>query len=196
MRRPFTAVVVVLIVILSFGVLRMRSKPAPSPAPPAVQQQDTAQSAARELDDPTIVAIFDIANTNDIETGTLAMQRGQSKEVRDFGAMIVRDHRGMQQTGRDLAKKLGVTPTPPPEGPFSLKHKAAMQMLREVKTAEFDQAFLKHEASYHAEVIQLVTETLLPAIVNAELKALVVKVSPVFEAHRAGADGLSKRLAK
>jgi putative membrane protein len=73
---------------------------------------------------------------------------------------------------------------------------AAMKMLREVKTAEFDQAFLKHEASYHAEVIQLVTETLLPAIVNAELKALVVKVSPVFEAHRAGADALSKRLAK
>ena len=196
MRGPLIAVVVALIVILSFGVLRMRSKPAQPPAQPAVQQQDSAPSAARELDDPTIVAIFDIANTNDIETGTLAMQRGQSKEGRDVGAMIVRDHRGMQQTGRDLAKKLGVTPTPPPEGPFSLKHKAAMQMLREVKTAEFDQAFLKHEASYHAEVIQLVTETLLPAIVNAELKALVVKVSPVFEAHRAGADGLSKRLAK
>ncbi len=200
MRRTLIAAAAVLIVILSLGVARMREKPAQSPASPsaqpAVQQRDSAQPAAIDLDDPTIVAIFDIANTNDIETGTLAVQRGQSNEVRDFGAMIVRDHRGMQQTGRDLAKKLGVMPTPPPEGPFSLKHKAAMKMLREVKAAEFDQAFLKHEASYHAEVIQLVTETLLPAIVNAELKALVVKVSPVFEAHRAGAAALSKRLAK
>lgn len=194
MRRPLIAAVVVVIAILSFGVMRMREKPASS-SPPAAQQPDTAPPAARDLDDPTIVAIFDMANTNDFETGELAVQRGQHKEVRDFGAMLMRDHAGARQMGRDLAKKLGVTPTPPPEGPFSLKHKAAMKMLREVKTAEFDQAFLKHEASYHAEVIQLVTETLLPAIVNAEFKALVVKVSPAFEAHRAGADALAKRLA-
>ncbi len=72
---------------------------------------------AKSLDDATIVAIFDAANTADIETGQLAAERGHSKEVREFGAMLVRDHKMVRQTGRDLAKKLGVTPlrlkTPP-----------------------------------------------------------------------------------
>lgn len=198
MRRMLVAAV--LIVIASLGVMRMREKtllPRTSPsALPAEPQPDSAPQAPRDLDDATIVAIFDMANTNDAETGALAVQRGQHPEVRAFGEMLVRDHHGARQLGRDLAKKLGVTPTPPPEGPFSLKHKAAMKALREVPASEFDQAFLKHEASYHAEVIQLVTETLLPAIVNAELKALVVKVSPAFEAHRVGADALAKRLAE
>lgn len=194
MRRTLIATALVILAVLAVRVARRREVPARMPAPPASLPDVAAPVAARDLDDPTIVAIFDMANTNDAETGALAVQRGQNPEVRAFGEMLIRDHNGMRQTGRDLAKKLGVTPTPPPEGPFSLKHKAAMKMLREVNTAEFDQAFLKHEASYHAEVIQLVSETLLPAIVNAELKALVVKVSPAFEAHRAGAEALAKRL--
>src|SRR5688500_15146498 len=73
----------------------------------------TAQEAT--LDDPTIVAIFDAANTADMETGALAEKRGSSKEIREFGAMLVRDHRMVRQQGRDLAAKLRVTPTPPEE---------------------------------------------------------------------------------
>jgi predicted outer membrane protein len=53
-------------------------------------QQDAAPAAA--LDDATIVAIFDNANTFDIETGKLAAKRGQSKEVREFGAMLAALH--------------------------------------------------------------------------------------------------------
>src|SRR5689334_1030480 len=41
------------------------------------------------LDDPTIVAIFDAANTWDIETGALAEKKGTTKDIRDFGAMLV-----------------------------------------------------------------------------------------------------------
>ena len=64
-----------------------------------------SQSAIRDhtpaaLDDPTIVAIFDAANTADIETGSLAAERGASKEVRDFGSMLARDHKQVRQLGR------------------------------------------------------------------------------------------------
>jgi putative membrane protein len=62
------------------------------------------------LDDPTIVAIFDAANTSDIETGELGAKKGSTQAIRDFGAMLARDHKTVRQQGRDLAKKLGVTP--------------------------------------------------------------------------------------
>ena len=151
-------------------------------------------TAAPALDDPTIVAIFDAANTADIETGKLAVQKGHTKEVRDFGAMLVRDHEMVRQQGRDLAKKLGVTPTPPADDAGAKAHAKAMISLKAKSGAAFDHAFLQHEVAFHKSVIDAVTTTLLPAISNAELKALVVKVAPAFQAHMLAADNLDKKL--
>jgi len=154
------------------------------------------EAALPALDDPTIVAIFDAANTADIETGTLAAERGASQEVRDFGSMLARDHKQVRQLGRDLAAKLGVTPTPPKDNQAAKDHAAAMTRLRGLRGAEFDRAFLQHEAAFHKAVIDAVTSTLLPAIQNAELKALVTQVAPAFEAHMIAAQSLEKKLAR
>ncbi|MFN2566185.1 MAG: DUF4142 domain-containing protein [Gemmatimonadaceae bacterium] len=146
-------------------------------------------------DDATIVAIFDAANTADIETGALAAERGHSREVRDFGAMLARDHAQVRQLGRDLAKKLGVTPTPPKDDAAAKAHAQAVASLRSKSGAEFDRAFLQHEAAFHKSVIDAVQSTLLPAIKNDELRSLVVKVAPAFEAHMLAAQNLEKQLA-
>jgi putative membrane protein len=151
--------------------------------------------AAASPDDPTIVAIFDAANTADIETGTLAAERGSSVEVREFGAMLARDHQQVRQLGRDLAKKLGVTPTPPTDDAGARAHASAMASLRTKTGADFDRAFLQHEAAFHKSVIDAVRSTLLPAIRNEELRALVVKVAPAFEAHMLAAQSLEKKIA-
>jgi putative membrane protein len=147
------------------------------------------------LDDPTIVAIFDAANTADIETGLLAAQRGQSKEVREFGAMLAHDHQQVRQLGRDLAVKLRVTPTPPKDDEGTKAHAQAMATLRARSGADFDRAFLQHEVAFHKSVIDAVRSTLLPAVQNEELKALVVKVVPAFEAHMLAAQNLEKQIS-
>ncbi len=149
-----------------------------------------SQATAPKLDDPTIVAIFDAANTYDMETGSLAVRKGHSKVVRDFGAMLVRDHRNVRQQGRDLAKSLKVTPTPPRDFPLAKAHLAAMRSLRGLKGRAFDRAFLKHEVDFHNAVIDAVTHTLLPATQNAQLKDLETKVAPAFVAHRDRAQSL------
>jgi len=148
-----------------------------------------------QLDDATIVAIFDAANTADIETGELAMQRGQSDEVRNFGTMLARDHKAVRQMGRDLARKLNVTPTPPADTSSAMAHARAMATLRSVPAAEFDQAFLAHEVAFHQAVLDAVSSTLMPAIRNDELKALVQKVAPAFVGHRDAAAQMARKLA-
>jgi len=152
-----------------------------------------AQGAA--LDDATIVAIFDAANTADVETGALAEKRASTKELRDFGAMLARDHKMVRQQGRDLAAKLGVTPTPPKDDQGARDHAAAMARLRTLEGAEFDRAFLQHEIAFHQAVIDAINGTLLPAIQNEELKALVEKVAPAFQAHTQMAQELQKKIA-
>jgi putative membrane protein len=143
-----------------------------------------AQTKAPQLDDPTIVAIFDAANTYDIATGALAEKRAKSKDAHEFGEMLQRDHRAVRQQGRDLAKSLGVTPTPPADFPLAKAHAAAMTQLSSLSGAAFDRAFLQHEVDFHNAVIDAVTKTLLPAIQNAQLKDLVTKIAPAFVAHR------------
>ena len=109
---------------MSFGVAVLSTATAFSLA-----SANTRPATPAALDDPTIVAIFDGANTADIETGQLAAEHGSTKEVRDFGAMLVRDHKMVRQQGRDLAKKLGVTPTPPKGDQSAADHAAAMKKL-------------------------------------------------------------------
>ena len=154
-----------------------------------------AESPAPALDDATIVAIFDNANTAEIGTGKLAAERGHSNEVRQFGAMLARDHDMVRQQGRDLAKKLGVTPTPPAGDKSAQDQAAVIRRLSALRGAAFDRAFLQREIQFHTDVIAAIKTTLLPAIKNEELKALVVKVAPAFEAHLQMAESLGKQLA-
>jgi putative membrane protein len=151
-------------------------------------------SAAPALDDPTIVAIFDAANTYDMETGALAVTKGTTAEVRDFGKMLVGDHRHVRTLGRDLAESLHVTPTPPKDFPLAKAHAQAMRTLQQATGPEFDRAFLRHEVDFHSAVIDAVTTTLLPAIQNAEVKELVAKVAPAFVAHRYKAQSMLDKM--
>jgi putative membrane protein len=176
-KRVFPVASVVAVAAMAF-VLRTGSA---APVPP---------TRTIALDDPTIVAIFDAANTSDIETGELGAKKGSTKEIRDFGAMLARDHKNVRQQGRNLAKKLGVTPTPPKDDDSAKGHAAVMKQLNGLSGKEFDKAFLQNEVGYHDAVIGAVTKTLLPAIQNAELKDLVTKVAPAFVAHRDAAKNL------
>ena len=151
------------------------------------------KATAPALDDAAIVGIFDIANTWDIETGNLAASKATRKDVKDFGAMLARDHKTVQDSGRALAGKLKVTPTPvAADFPLKVAHDAAMKKLQGLSGPAFDKAFLEHEVAYHKAVIDAVNKTLLPALKSAEVKALVLKVAPAFAAHQLAAEQLLK----
>jgi putative membrane protein len=69
-----------------------------------------------------------------------------------------------------------------------------MRSLRELRGGAFDREFLQHEIDFHNAVIDAVTNTLLPAIQNAQVKDLVTKVAPAFVAHRDRAQSLLNEL--
>lgn len=150
--------------------------------------------SGQALTDANIVAIFDLANTADIETGRLGAERARSPEVRDYATMLSQVHTQVRQNGRDLARTLGVTPELPAGDRMGTAHAATMARLARLEGAEFDRAFLEHERSFHVAVLDAVKTTLLPAIQNAELKAFVTSLAPAFEAHRLAAENLQRKL--
>lgn len=206
MSRTYLTIAAVLSALAPGGALAAqedtRQSPTEAPAPqdhsavvPEHIRTQMPEAPKSELDDPTIVAIFDNANTADIETGELAAKRGSTNEVRQFGAMLARDHDMVRQQGRDLAKKLGVTPTPPAGDQSAQEQAAVIRRLSGLRGADFDRAFLQREVQFHKDVIEAIEATLLPAIKNEELRALVVKVAPAFQAHLAMAENLLTRVA-
>jgi putative membrane protein len=151
-----------------------------------------AQSKA--IDDATIVAIFDAANTYDIEAGALAEKKTKNHDIHEFAEMLQRDHKAVRQQGRDLAASLKVTPTPPADFALAKAHADAMAKLRSLSGPAFDRAFLQNEVDFHNAVINAVTTTLLPATQNAQLKDLETRVAPAFVAHRDRAQNLLNNL--
>jgi putative membrane protein len=163
----------------------------------AAKHAPVRASVARALDDATIVAIFDAANTWDIETSEVAKKKSKNKDVLAFADMMIKDHTAVRKLGRDLVAKLKVTPTPPgADFPLAVDHADIMKKLNSLSGAAFDKAYIDHEVTYHQAVIDAVTKTLLPATKNQEVKDLENKVAPNFVAHLAAAKAAAAKIDK
>lgn len=134
--------------------------------------------AETQLDDATIFAIFDQANMSDVWVGRIGAKKGHTEEVRVLAKMVASDHEAVEQMGRELAKKLGVIPTPPENDSSAANLAKTVKMLQSKSGAEFDKAYLRHELAFHQSVITAIESTLLPAAQHEDLKALINKVLP------------------
>ena len=153
--------------------------------------------AAAGPTDPQIAHIVVTANQVDIDAGKLAESKGASKDVKDFGKMMVTDHTGVNKQATELVTKLKVTPEDNPTSQ-SLKSGGAdnIKNLTALNGAAFDKAYIDHEVAYHQQVIDAVDKVLIPNAKNAELKALIVKVRPAFVAHLDHAKMIQAKLPK
>lgn len=146
--------------------------------------------------DPQIAAIVTTANQVDIDAGNLAKSRSRTKDVQEFAQLMVTDHTGVNKAATDLVTKLQVTPELNPTS-LSLQKGGDenLDTLKKLDGHAFDKAYIDHEVAYHESVLQAMDKTLIPNAKNPELKALLVKVRPAFEAHLAHAKKLQAELS-
>ena len=156
-----------------------------------------ASVSAQEINDAQIASIVVTANQVDIDAGKLATNKATAPEVKQFAQLMVTDHTGVNKSAVDLATKLKVTPQDNPTSQ-NLKSggEANLTTLKGLKGGAFDRAYIDHEVAYHQAVLDAVDKTLIPGVMNAELKALLVKVRPAFVAHLEHAKHLQSTLKK
>jgi putative membrane protein len=147
--------------------------------------------------DAQIASIVVTANQVDIDAGTLAQSKTHSKEVKDFGKLMVTDHGSVNKAAIELAGKLKVTPEDNPTSQ-SLKKGGDdnLARLHKLSGAKFDTAYVNHEVAYHEAVLDALDKTLIPNAKNEELKALLIKTRPAFLAHLEHAKMLQAKLSK
>lgn len=146
--------------------------------------------------DPQIAAIVVAANQADIDAAKVAKSHTKNKDVKAFAETMIRDHEGVNKQAKALVKKLKVTPEPNATSKSLTKGgKENITALKKLKGAEFDKAYIDHEVAYHQQVLDAINSTLLPNAKNPELKALIEKVTPAFQAHLDHAKQLQAQLS-
>ncbi len=145
------------------------------------------------LTDANIAAILDAANESDSAFGAMAVKKGKSADVKQFGRLMMGEHHALRQQGQQLVKKLNVTPVLPPNFDLPDKQRSAMSDLEKKTGADFDKAYIDHEVDYHQQVIETATKA-LGAAQNPELKALIQKAAPVLQKHLDRAKEIQKKL--
>lgn len=88
-------------------------------------------------------------NLAEVKVGGLAQQKGESQGVKDFGAMLAKDHSAANERAKQLAAAVGVSPPSQP----TVKQKASYQELSALSGAEFDRHFVKSMVKDHQEDI-------------------------------------------
>lgn len=159
-------------------------------ASPAAAQ---STSASQSLDDPTALATFEDLIRYDIETAGIAAKKAAHSDVRDVASTFVQGHKGLLKQARALAKKLKMTPTPPKEAPLGQAHYNALRELKATTGEKFDSVFIANEVAYHSGAIDILRDSLVPAIKNPELKAAVNAAVPAFQAHLAASQKLATK---
>jgi putative membrane protein len=152
------------------------------------------RARAQSLDDATILALFDQANGVDIAMGRLGWQQGRADDVKALARQVAADHEGVQQQGRQLAKKLGLVPTLPSADTGLSDQVKTMTRLSALAPESFDRAYLANEIAFHAGVIEAVKTALIPAARSPELKALLEAVLPAFQHHLDATRAVARKL--
>src|SRR5215831_14162260 len=86
----------------------------------------------------------------EVDFGNLAQEKGQSDAIKQYGAMLVKDHGDHKTKAEQVASELGVEP---PTG-SSIMQKATYAKLKVLSGSWFDSSFAKSMVKDHQEDVK------------------------------------------
>lgn len=149
-----------------------------------------AQDAAK-LNDLEISHVAFTADLIDIRYAHLALALSKNDDVRQFANLMVSDHSDVNDQALALLSKLGAEAQDNfLSQQLNAQSDKVVADLSQLTGAEFDRAYAANELAYHKAVNNLVRNTFIPNLDNAEVKALFQNAIDVFEVHEAAAASL------
>ena len=172
------AVYVLLLMCLLFPSCKQNDK-TPDGNNTEVQSDTVAATPTADSDsDKSFLADAAIVNMEEIDLGKLAQEKGVSKDVKDFGKMMVDGHTKSLNELKDLAAQKGIIlPTE-----ISEKGKAAKEELTNADAKSFDKLYASKMVDGHKETIAKF-ETERDNGSDAEIKAWAAKTLPDLQMH-------------
>jgi putative membrane protein len=128
--------------LIAAGLLALALSPA------AAQAQN---KPAIDKDSQKFIASAIQGDIAEVDAGRLAQEKGKSQAVKDFGAMLVKEHGEHKTKAEAVAAQLDVKP---PTG-SSVAHKASYVKLKVLQGETFDRSFARTMVSDHQADIKM-----------------------------------------
>lgn len=115
---------------------------------------------------------------SEVQMGALAVNKGQSRAVRDFGQRMVDDHRKANGELEAIAGRKDIRLPKQPEQ----AQQVGTHQLHDLPDEAFDEAYGQMAVKHHMETIDLFRKE-VESGTDAELKAFAQKTLPTLEEH-------------
>jgi putative membrane protein len=124
----------------------------------------------------------------EVEAGKLAQEKGSSQDVKDFGAMMVKDHTQNNSDLMTLAQTKGVTVS----DKLDSMHQGMIDKLSALSGAAFDKAYIDDMVKGHTKMLKLMKGE--ESSKDADLKDFATKTSDTVQMHLTKAEDIQKSL--
>ena len=114
----------------------------------------------------------------EVEAGKLAQQKGADPKVKDFGAMMVKDHSAANEQLKALASGKGIDLP----GSSSTSQIAAKAKLEVLSGGTFDKSYVEDQVKAHRDTVELLKKEIATGQ-DPDAKAFAQKVLPTVESH-------------
>ena len=154
------------------------------------QRSDSSQNMV-STDDAQFVTEAASGGMMEVELGNYAGTAAKSKGVKDFGAMMVRDHSRMGDELKNLAtrKNLVVPQT------MGNDQQQMVERLRKKTGAEFDKDYIDMMVNDHKEDIEKFRKE-AESGKDADIRALASSALPILQAHLDSAQALQNSMKR
>lgn len=197
MRTP--AVGLVFLLLLGLGAAGCSKDSSTSSQPGASQGNEeppapaTGNTPQNKLSDGQILKVLSTVDEGEIAQAQVALKKTNDQRIRDFATHMVDEHTAATQAGAQLASRDSLTLSDSPKS--TALQASGDQMLEQLNAAEgatFDATYVNGQIDQHAEVLQLIDQQLLPAVVNAELRDSINNARGMVARHLDQAKALKK----
>jgi putative membrane protein len=122
----------------------------------------------------------------EVAAGKMAQEKGSTQDVKDFGAMMVKDHTQNDQDLMALAQTKGVTV----KDSLDSKHQAMIDKMDKLSGPAFDKAYIDSQVSGHQKMLTLMKSEENSS--DADMKDFATKTSSTVEMHLSKAEDIQK----
>lgn len=137
-----------------------------------------ADSSSSAIADTTFASKAAVGGMAEVALGKMAAAKGVSKDVKDFGNMMVMDHGKANDELKAIAQKKNITL---PTG-LDAEHQAKSDSLSKLSGKDFDKAYVDVMIDGHKKTLALMQAEASNGK-DAELKAFAEKTAPVVQHH-------------
>ena len=144
-----------------------------------------------DLNDLEIAHVAYNAGLIDIRYAHLALGISDNPAIRDFAALMIRDHSAVNDQALALVAELGIRPQDNAVSQSLLdQSEALVDDMRMLNGAAFDRRYAENELAYHQFVNGAVRDVFIPNAQTPELVALLEAALAVFEVHEGHAQAM------